>query len=110
MDRRPQIDAALAAFGLPAVVTVPAGLPVETEAFWLAPSTEQVPAGTDFRRAEMQRVLVLPLTDVPQVPRGTIVNIAPFQGGAPADWEVDSFERLDSDHYRVVVVPYEQPT
>lgn len=106
MDLRPPLGAALNAFGLSAVVTPPAGLPVSTTAFWLPPTTEEVPVGGEFRRAEPRRVLVLPRVDVPQVPRGTVVTVAEEEGGAASDWRVDSMEGLSHDHHRVVVVPH----
>lgn len=104
-DIRPTIDAALGAFALDAVVTPPGEEAVETRAFWLPPTTAAVPGGSEFRRAEPRRVLVLPLAGLPAVPRNTIVTVPEFAGGEPAEWKVDSAERLDFDHYRAVVLP-----
>lgn len=106
MDLRPPLSAALAAFGVDATVTVPNGTPVETTAIWLPPVTEEMPVGADFRRAEPVRVLALPLADVPEIPRGTVVTAAEVEGGIEADWKVDAVSRLGVDHYRLVVVPY----
>lgn len=102
-DLRPSFESALAAFGLAAVVTLPDGEPVATRAMWLPSDTVNRPAGSDYRRAEVRRVLALPSDDVPQVPRGTVVSVP--EGGGSADWSVDEAERIDFDHHRVVVVP-----
>jgi hypothetical protein len=104
-DLRPSIAAALRAFGLPAVVTPPGGDPVETVAVWLPPRTPEYPTGAEYRRAEPLRVLALPLAGLPQVPRGTVVTVAEYQGGTASDWKTDETDRLDFDHYRAVVVP-----
>ncbi len=109
-DCRPPLSAALRAFGLAATVTVPDGAPVSTTVFWMPPSTEQVPSGTDFRRAEPQRVLVVPLSAVPAIPRETVIAVPLVKDGDILEWSVDGFERLESDHYRLVVVPHEQHT
>jgi hypothetical protein len=108
MDLRPSLESALSAFALPAVVTPPGGDPVETRAFWLPSTIEQVGVGPEFRRSEARRVLVLPTSEVPQVPRGTIVSMAEYEGGEAREWATDSMERFDSDHHRVWVVPHEQ--
>ena len=104
-DLRPSFESALAAFGLAAVVTLPDGGPVATRAMWLPTDTVNRPAGSDYRRAEVWRVLALPSDDVPQVPRGTVVSVPESEGGESADWSVDEAERIDFDHHRVVVVP-----
>lgn len=106
MDLRPNIEAALDAFALEAIVTVPDMPEVETRVFWLPSQTVEVPAGTEVTRAEERRVLVLSKVDVPQVPRGTIIQIAEYEGGQESLWRVDSMEKPDFDHHRVVVVPH----
>lgn len=110
MDLRPPLESAMGAFSLAAVVTPPDGDPVETEAFWLPPTTVEVPVGAELRRAEERRVLVLPKSDVPQVPRGTIIAIPEYEGAATSEWRVDSMEGVHHDHHRVVVVLHEQQT
>jgi hypothetical protein len=114
MDSPPQLRAALDAFALPAVVTPPDGISVETRVFWLS-STVEVPPGTELRRAEMRRILVIPRADVPSVPRGTVVSVL---GGSLVDaeespcdpnlWRVDAVDHVDVDHVRAIVVPHEQ--
>lgn len=106
MDLRPALGTALDAFALPAVVTPPGGDPVETRAFWLATRTEESEVGTEFRRSEARRILVLPASDVPQVPRGTLIAMAEHADGETRQWSTDSMQRFDSDHHRVWVIPY----
>ncbi len=107
MDLRPDLEAPLAMWALPATVTVPDGAAVETEAFWLPPKTVEVPVGNGMVRAEERHVLVLPRADVPQVPRGTIVSVAEAEGEDVQEWRVDAMDRVHVDHYRVVVVANE---
>jgi hypothetical protein len=104
-DLRPEFAAALRAFGLDAVVTLPDASTVEAEVFWLPPRTVEVPSGS-HRRAEVQRVLVIPLSDdLTEVPRGAEVTVAEVRGGADRDWRVDATIHADVDHVRVLVVP-----
>lgn len=97
--------AALDAFGLAATVSPPGEPSVETTALWLPPVTVEAPSGSDFRRAEQKRVLALPLSGLPAVPRGTTVTVAEYEGAMPVDWKVDEAERVDFDHFRLLVVP-----
>jgi hypothetical protein len=110
VDARPLLDAALAAFGLPAIVTPPDSSPVETTAFWLPPTAAEEPAGkvSSFQRTERHRLLVLDLRDVPEIPRGTVIEVAEYDGGDVLAWEVDSTVEADVDHHRVLVVPIEE--
>ena len=108
MDLRPPLEAAQDAFApdAPAVVTVPGSDPVEVPGvFWLPEATVEVPAGGGMQRAEVQRVLVLPLATLPQVPRGTLVEMPAADGLDAATWRVDSAERHGFDHYRAMVLP-----
>ncbi|KKM71001.1 hypothetical protein LCGC14_1434940 [marine sediment metagenome] len=105
MDLRPPLKAALDAFGLPATVTPPGGPTVQTTAVWLPPVTVDQPTTSDLRRAEPRRVLALPLAEAPQVPRDTVVSVPEHKGAVAADWKVDEAERIDFDHWRMMVVP-----
>ncbi len=78
---------------------------VTTRVVWLPPVTTELPAGGALQRAEAHRVMGVPKVDVAQVPRGTVIAAAEVPGGAVLNWKVDGFERVDPDHYRVVVVP-----
>lgn len=106
LDLRPPIASALVAFGVDAIVAPPGETPVSVTALWLAPDTVEVPVGgSGPPRREQRRIVALRLSDVPQVPRGTIISASEYKGGASQDWKVDSTERLDYDHVRVLVVP-----
>ncbi len=107
MDLRPTLDAAMGAFALPATVTLPDGIPVETRAFWLGTTTEDLQVSAEFRRTEARRVLVVPRVDVPQIPRGTVISVAEYGGGPVLDWRSDAMESFQPDHHRIVVVPLE---
>lgn len=104
-DLRPSIGQALDAFGLDAVVTPPGGSPVSTRVIWLPPITVEHPVGGEFRRAEVRRVLAMPLEGLGEVPRGTVVTAPEFEGADAADWKIDDAQRIDFDHYRAVVLP-----
>ena len=107
VDIRPPLDAALAAFGLPAVVTPRDFSPVETVAFWLPPTAGEVPAAATFQRTERHRLLVLPLEGIVSIPRGTVIEVAEHEGGEIHAWVVDSTLDADVDHHRVLVLPLE---
>lgn len=105
MDARPTFEAVLAAFGVEAEVTVPGGTPVGTRVAWMPPVSVEAPAGEAFRRVEARRVVAVPKSAVPQLPRGTVVFAPEEQGGTPSAWSVDEVQRVYSDHYRATVVP-----
>ena len=103
-DLRPAFASAQAAFGLTASVTLPSASAVSATVVWIPPVSVEYPQG-EYRRAEALRVLAVGVDEVPVVPRGTVINVAPYEGGDAADWLVDQSARVDSDHHRVVVVP-----
>jgi hypothetical protein len=106
VDLRPSFASVVEAFGLPAVVTLPdAEESIETDAVWLPSTTEEVPASNSISRAEEKRVLCLSKADVPQVPRGTLVAVAEYDGGDVLDWIVDAVERVEFDNARLIVLP-----
>lgn len=82
---------------------------METRVLWQPPVTEEYPTGSDHRRATPRRRMSIGADDVPNVPRGTIINAAEVRGRAAADWKVDETERVDNDHHRVVVLPVRVP-
>ena len=94
----------MAAFGLPATVTVEGEAPVETTAFWLPDVNQDVPADAQFQRREPVKVLVLRKNEVPRVPIGTVVAMAEILGAAVEAWTVDGFERGYPDEHRVIVI------
>lgn len=109
-DVRPSIDAALAAFGVPASVWMPDdlnGSPIVTSILWLASPAEAQPYGIDFRRAAPRRVAVLRRTDVPTFARGIVIEAAsPDDTSGPQRWKVDELDHVqEHDAWRVLVIP-----
>ncbi len=104
-DLRPTFKSALDAFGVDAVVTPSGGPAVETKAIWLPAVTEDYPTAADQRRAEPRRRLAIPLDGVSQMPRGTLVTVSKYAGAVATDWKVYECDKVDHDHYRLVVVP-----
>jgi hypothetical protein len=103
---------ALAAFGLPATVTVPGEDPVTTTVIWLPPEPSPV-EGVYLRTQEAQRVLALPAavfpvdaaTRRPTIPRGTVIAAAEQVGGTVVSWGVESIKSQHADEIRLVVIP-----
>lgn len=105
-DLRPSIGTAIAAFGVTATVTLPAGTPVEVEGFWLPTASPQVPGSGTTRRAEPKRTIVIPVDGLEDgLPRGTTISAPEYDGADASEWTVDSTQRVDFDHWRAVVVP-----
>ena len=108
-DLRPPFVAALDAFGVAATVTLPDGDPVVTRVLWQPPVTEDYPTGSEHRRATPKRRMAIPTSDVPHLPRLTLIVAAEVLGLTPLEWVVDETERVDNDHHRVVVLPVPIP-
>ena len=103
-DLRPSFTSARSAFGTAATVTVPGGVEdVSATVIWVPPVSAEYPA-SEYRRVEPVLVIAVGVDEVALVPRGTIFRIAPVDGGSVADFKADEVARVDSDHYRVVVV------
>lgn len=98
------LDVAMSFQGVDATVTVPNGDPVETRAIWTQPVSELMPVGHDFQRREPRRVLALARSAVPQLPRGTLIVAAEYEGATPRSWKVDAIERMDADQVRAIVL------
>lgn len=106
-DARVLMDPILAAFGLPATVTRPAPdhAPVSTTAVWVSPRLEeQLPAGQDMQRGEPRRVLCLPRSALSKVPKNTRIVAAEESGGPSKTWRVEGPDRVEHDHWRLLVV------
>jgi hypothetical protein len=97
------LDVNAEVFGVPATVQIPNGPPVETTIIWLDPTTEQAPGQGELRRAEQHKACAIKRSDLPAVPRGTVITI--FEGGINYRWKVDSSVALPSDRHHVLVVP-----
>jgi hypothetical protein len=92
------------AHGFPVTVTPVSGPEVETRGIWLTNTLLDVPGSAEFHRREIRRVIALSKTDVPMLPRGSLV-IAPERAGSePRQWRVDGVEGSEADHQRVVVI------
>jgi hypothetical protein len=106
-DLRPGLSAMLDSLGLEATVTRPApdDSPIETTIIWVAPLPMEVPISGEFQRQEPLRVLAIPLSDVPTVPSGTLIEAPEEQGLASRTWKSEGEARREYDHVRVVVVP-----
>lgn len=116
-DLRPALDPAMAAFGVPAVITRPApnDTPVTTTGIWMSTlpganfssgtDNERRPFGTDFQKFDPRRVISVPRTAaLPNVPRGSTVLAAEMAGAAATVWKVDGYEHAEADHFRLFVV------
>lgn len=95
-----------ASHGVQAIVTrpYPDDAPIQTDIIWAQPTTEALSRGFEIQRQEAREVVALSRSDVPTVPRGTII-VAPGPFGGPTGrWRVEGPERIERDHVRVVVV------
>jgi hypothetical protein len=112
-DLRPDIAPFLAAFGVPASVTLPGGEPVVTTAIWLPPVQVETP-GVLFPTAAPQPALSLPaalfaadaITGKRSVPRGTLIECARATGAPVVTWSVEAIaDDDDPDMISVIVIP-----
>ena len=103
-DLRPSFASARSAFGTAATVTVPGGVEdISAICIWVPPVSTEYPA-SEYRRVEPVRVIAVGADEVALIPHGTIFRIIPVEGGSVAAFKADEVARVDSDHYRVVVV------
>ena len=94
----------LSAHGVPATLTPPNQPAVTTRVIWATPETQLEPPGAQFGRREPIRIAVISRSDVPSVPRGTLILAPESAGGSDQLWRVDGMERVEADHHRVIVV------
>jgi hypothetical protein len=100
----------LSAFGVPATVTLPNDLPVETTGIWVQSLEETQPFGQDLGRREPRKVLAIPRTTaLPVVPRGSLIVAAELSGESARTWRVDGLDRVEVDLVRVILVPVVSP-
>lgn len=115
-DARPALDPAMAAFGLPIVITrtPPNDTPVTTTGIWMSTlpgahfssgmDDELQPFGRDFQKFDPRRVLSVPRTaSLSQVERGSTVLAAEMAGATPKLWRVDGYAHAEADHVRLIV-------
>jgi hypothetical protein len=98
-------DTNYAVHGVPAVLTVPDGLPVSCTVIWLSPMTQMEPTGMDIRRADARRAIAVRASEAPILPRGSRFTLAEAPGEAVADFLVDSIDKVEHGEVRVTVVP-----
>ena len=104
MDLRPSFTAAVDAFSVPVVVTLPNGLPITTKGIWLPTTTEDVPFAAGYQRRDQKRVIAISKDGVPVLAKGSRIKAPEKEGGPIKRWLVDAHEFSDDDHHRVVVV------
>ena len=99
------LDVFFDAFGISVTVTPPGSDAVLATGFWVLPLTEDRPGASDVLRREARHVLTLRRSEVPTVPRGTLIDAADIGSVVVQRWRVDGFDRVEADHVRVIVVP-----
>jgi hypothetical protein len=109
-DLRPPFSVFQGPFGIAATVVREGEDPIDTTAIWVPPLPEEVPFGTGAQEQQPLRVLALPLSDVPTVPRGTLIECAEAAGQTVQTWRVDGPARFEFDCVRVIVVPFTEST
>lgn len=107
-DARVPLGLAIDAFGVPVTVTRPDPdtSPVTTTGVWLAPLLDEgLPAGSDLQRREPRRVMAIARTSVlTSMKRNTLISAPEQLDGPTILWRVDSLDRVEFDHWRVVLV------
>src|SRR5687768_6519968 len=101
------VDLNFEAHGVPATVTRPApnNTPITMRVIWMTPVTAGGPRAMDFQRNEALRIIALKRSEVPTVPKGTLIDAPPKAGEAAQLWRVDGFDREEADQKRVIVIP-----
>lgn len=95
-------DASMSVMGVDATVTVPGGVAVEARAVWVQPLSELGP-GNDLSRRNTRRVLMFSRSVVSDVPRGSEIVAAEYEGAPVYTWIADGIDRMDADEVRVIV-------
>ncbi len=100
------LETNISAFGVDAVVTrpYPDDDPISTQVIWVTPEMDAAPNGFEVNRNEPRKILAIPRADVPTLPRGSLISAPEHQDASPQRWRVDSFDREEPEHWRVVVV------
>ena len=91
--------------GVPATVTPPGEADITTRVIWLSPVVDDNPAGRELDRREPRRMMAISRTDVENVPRGTVIAAPEKHGGDSRNWQIDSTESTEPDHFKVIVIP-----
>lgn len=102
------LDANFSAHGVPAVIELPNGDEVSATVIWVGTGPEGSPAGLQLQRREQIHVLAVRRSEVPELPRGSLITAAePTGDGAEATWIVDGHERTEADQHRVTVIRHQ---
>jgi len=104
MDFRVPMAPILAAFGVPATVTMPDAAPIETVGVWILPTMNDVPQGDPFTRRESRYLMALDRDAVPELPRFTLIEAPERLNGPVFEWTVDATDDGDPDQYRVILL------
>jgi hypothetical protein len=98
-------------YGVPGAVTVGHKAAVSTTVVWLTPNRRrasdeiyQFENELDRRQSE-RRVLAIPLEGLDPITIGTIVSAPLTATGTATRWQVETIERIEEGHTRVIVVP-----
>ncbi len=102
------LDVNFGVLGVDVTVTPLDGAPIPASGIWMTDSTEDRPGANPFPRKEARRVMALRRSEVPLMPRGTVISAPNASGGEAQTWRVDGVETLEAEHWRVVVVPHEE--
>lgn len=97
-DLRPSLAPARAAFGVPATVIPPDGPAIQATVIPLTANAE-FPAGGDLAVTELRKLFGLSRAEVPNIPRGTIIELDPLT----ASYTVERVVVDDGDDVRVLV-------
>lgn len=98
------MSAVMRAFGVPATVTRPGLAPITTTVAWVNDQTDGMPGGMDLQRSEHLKLMAISLSDVPTVPKKTVIVAPEIKGGANKNWQVDSTVGRKFDEVRVLVL------
>lgn len=103
------LAANLAAFGVAVTVQWPEpyATQVATTGVWIHTFAEGAPVGGVVNRREPRRLMALPKSAVPTLPLKTLIVAPDTDGVTLRGWRVDAYEDADADHYRVVLVRYD---
>lgn len=101
---RVTVGSGLLPLSVPATVTTPGGAPVAANALWSTATMDEFAAAGALQRREVRRVLVLLRSEVPTVPRKTIIVAPEKPGGANKTWRVDGTDFVEATHRGVLVI------
>lgn len=103
------LDTNFSVFGVDVMVLTPdRNTPTAARGIWLTNTTEDRPGANPFPRKEARRAMALRRSEVPDLPRNTVITAPGAAGEDEREWRVDGVEQLEAEHWRVVVVPHRE--